>query len=347
MIRYGLCLACLAGLAFTAFAADVPTGVLNAVTFSQYSALSSSAELARRLVTPLNAWRLQRQAAAQGVSIAEQPIELARERFALYVPAQMPPDGYALLVFVPPWDDARVPATWTPVLERHGMILVTAANAGNDTSLLDRRDPLALLAASNVMVRYRIDPKRVYVGGLSGGSRVALRLALGYPDVFHGVLLEAGSDELGRTVPMPPAALLEQFQTSTRMVYFTGQQDTANLDADRRSRASLSEWCIDDVDVRTMPWTGHVLAAPASLDRALTSLETHRPGDEQRRQACRARLAGDIDQALQQAEGALAKGQSDQATRMLEALDHRYGGLAAPRSVELARQLEHAASPKH
>lgn len=344
MIRRGLSLACLAGLAFAASADDVGTGVLKDVVFSRYSGLSSSTELARRLVTPLNAWRLQRHATALGIAIAEQPIDLTHERFALYVPTQMPPGGYALLVFVPPWDEASVPAAWTSILERHGMILVTAAHIGNDTSLLDRREPVSLLAASNVMARYRVNPQRVYIGGFSGGSRVALRLALGYPDVFHGALLEAGSDTLGRTVPLPPSSLLAQFQSSTRLVYFTGQRDTANQEADRQSRASLHDWCIDDFDVRAMPWTGHDLAEPAALDRALTSLETHGAADTAKLDACRARIASDLGKALAQLDADIASGQLDNAKQQLEDLDHRYGGLAAPRSVELATRLEQAAS---
>lgn len=347
MIRRGLLFACLTGLAFAAPAADVATGVFKDVLFSQYSNLSSSTELARRLVTPLNAWRLQRHAAGLGIAIAEQPIDLAKERFALYVPAQMPPGGYALLVFVPPWDEASMPAAWTSILERHGMILVTAAHIGNDTSLLDRREPVSLLAASNVMARYRVNPQRVYVGGFSGGSRVALRLALGYPDVFHGALLEAGSDTLGRTVPLPPLSLLEQFQSSTRLVYFTGQRDTANQDADRQSRASLHDWCIDDFDVRAMPWTGHDLAEPPALDRALTSLETHSATDPAKLDACRARIASDVDKALGQVDADIAAGKLDNAKQRLDDVDRRYGGLAAPRSVELATRLLQAAPPSH
>jgi len=71
---------------------------------------------------------------------------------------------------------------------------VTAANSGNDAPTIDRREPLALLAAHNTMKQYPVDPQQVYIGGFSGGARVALRLALAYPDVFHGALLNAGSD---------------------------------------------------------------------------------------------------------------------------------------------------------
>jgi len=74
---------------------------------------------------------------------------------------------------------------------------------------------MALLAAYNTMKQYPVDPQQVYIGGFSGGARVALRLALGYPDVFHGALLNAGSDPAGTLdVPLPPADLFRRFQES-------------------------------------------------------------------------------------------------------------------------------------
>ena len=257
----------------------------------------------------------------------------------MYVPSQAPPDGYALLVFVPPWNEARVPPEWTSVLERHGMIFVTAANIGNDASLLDRRDPVALLAAVNAMAQYRVNPRRVYVGGFSGGSRVALRLALGYPDLFRGALLEAGSDPIGQAVPLPAKPLLEQFQTNSRIVYFTGQQDAARMDVDRQSRHSLHEWCVDDVDLRSIPSTGHDLAGAAALERALTSLETHHPPDANRLDACRADIASELDHALAAVDAAMLRNDFAAAQRDLDDLDQRFGGLAAPRSVELEGKL--------
>src|SRR5579859_1356913 len=158
-----LLLACLACPAPVAVAGDAPTGPVNDAVFSHYGEFSGNAELARRLVTPLNAWRLQQRAAADGVALQGQPIDLNHERFALYVPPKAPPDGYAVLVFVPPWDGAKVPPDWIPVMDRHGMIFVTAASIGNDANTLDRRDPVALLAAINVIAGYHVNPQRVYI----------------------------------------------------------------------------------------------------------------------------------------------------------------------------------------
>ena len=44
---------------------------------------------------------------------------------------------------------------------------------------MGRREPLALLAALNILADYPIDPEQVYIGGFSGGSRIARRLASG------------------------------------------------------------------------------------------------------------------------------------------------------------------------
>ncbi|WP_266183741.1 PHB depolymerase family esterase [Dyella humicola] len=315
------------------------TGLLSDVTFTQYSTYASSAELARRLVSPLNALRLQQQAEASHVSVSEQPIDLARERFALYVPAHEPPDGYALLVFVPPWSQAEVPPRWIPALDRLGVILVSAAQSGNDANVLDRRDPLALLAAHNVISRYHVDPSRVYVGGFSGGSRVALRLALGYPDLFHGALLEAGSDVIGEQVPVPPRDLLYRFQEATRVVYLTGQRDAFHEDADKQSRRSLQACCVFDVDNEPRPWAGHELADGASLERALKSLAVHRPAEPGKLASCRATMDSLLSQQLDQAQGLIANGATGPARQLLDQIDTRYGGLAAPRSVELAQRL--------
>lgn len=342
MSRWAFLWASLAWLGAAAWASDAPTGVVNDAVFSQYAGYASSAELARRLVSPLNAQRLQQRAAASGIGITDQPVDLAHERFALYVPAQAPPNGYALLVFVPPWNEAKVPPSWIPVLNRHGMILVSAANIGNDASVLDRRDPVSLLAATNVMARYRVNPQRVYVGGFSGGSRVALRLALGYPDLFHGALLDAGSDAIGQTLPLPPSSLFERFQTESRIVYLTGQQDAARQDMERQSRQSLHDWCIDNVDTLSMAGIGHDLAEPAALDRALTSLETPHAPDAAKLNACRAHITNELNADIDKVRATLEAGRIDDAKKQLDAVDHRYGGLAAPRSVELAARLQPA-----
>ncbi|HEX5124864.1 MAG TPA: hypothetical protein VFV97_16595, partial [Rhodanobacteraceae bacterium] len=248
------------GLAATPVMA-AESGLMKDVTFTDYAAAATSGELARRLLTPLGFERLRPSLA----NAKAEPLDLADERFVVYVPEGPPPaSGYGLLVFIPPWPEAALPKDWPHVLDRHGMIFVSAARSGNDADTLDRRIPLALLAYENIRRRYPVDANRTYVGGLSGGSRVALRVALAYPDLFRGALLNAGSDPLGGDgITLPPADLFKRLQDSTRLVFLTGDRDEVNLHNDIVSRQSLKDWCVFDAASVTMPRTGHAIADAA------------------------------------------------------------------------------------
>jgi pimeloyl-ACP methyl ester carboxylesterase len=305
------------------------------VVFTEYSPLSITAEMVRRFYSPLTALRINQEAQRAGHTLRGQPIDLAKEHYAVYVPDH----PHALLVFIPPWPRAEVPRQWIPALNRYNTILVTAANSGNEAPTTDRREPLALLAVHNIMAQYPVDPQQVYIGGFSGGARVALRLALGYPDVFHGALLNAGSDLIGTAdVPLPPADLFRRLQESTRLVYLTGERDEENLSRDTHSQRSLDKWCVYDVVVQTVPRTEHELADVSSFSRALQALPGRGHSDPDKLEKCRARIDQELKAALEQVENAFARGDSTGARKLLSQVDVQYGGLAAPRSVELATQ---------
>jgi pimeloyl-ACP methyl ester carboxylesterase len=190
------------------------------------------------------------------------------------------------------------------------------------------------------MQRFHVDPERIYVGGFSGGSRVALRLAIGFPDLFRGVFLNAGSDPIGDAqTAMPPPELFSRFQEMTRIVYISGQNDAVNVEKDAASEQSLREWCVFDWYAERSPWTGHEVAGPAVLGRALDMLDKHVDPNLARMNNCRVRINQELDKKIEQANDLLAAGNVDGARKLLNKIDARYGGLAAPRSVDLAERI--------
>ena len=196
ILKRCVCAAALIAASGRVAAQDVPSapGLHRDVVFSEYAAPSENREILRRMLTPLAFAQMEKVVARSGKSLQTQPLDLKDERFTVYVPATPPPPaGYGLLVFVPPWDDARLPDGWSSILDARGIVFVTAAQSGNEQGVVNRRAPLALLAEENTVRRYRIDPARIYVGGFSGGSRVAMRLALAYPDIFTGASGKTGS----------------------------------------------------------------------------------------------------------------------------------------------------------
>lgn len=318
-----------------ASAAD--SGLTQNVTFTDYSPLSRSAELARRFFTPLSYQGI----ASHFEGVGEQPVDLAQEKFVVYVPGGEPPkDGYGLLVFIPPWPQAGLPNGWSRALDRHGLIFVSAANSGNEASTLDRRVPLALLAYENIRRSHKLDEKRMYVGGMSGGSRVALRVALAYPDVFRGALLNAGSDPIGEgAVTLPPAALFARFQESTRLVYLTGARDEFNVSSDLKSMRSLRDWCVFDVHSEVMARRGHEIADVGGLERALDELEKPAAVDRDKLADCRLRIGRELSSKTAEAEAALARGDRNRVVEAIKAIDNHFGGAADAQISELETKL--------
>lgn len=329
----------LATLPLSAAPREVP-GLQRDIAFDAYSALATSAELMRRQLTPLEASDVQAYSARTAQTVDTYGLDLRNERFTVYVP---PPHdaqrAYGLLVFIPPWPQAAVPKAWLPVLDELGLIFVTAADSGNDAAIVGRRVALAVHAYANVMRRYRVDPERVYVGGLSGGSRVALRTAIAYPDVFRGAFLDAGSDPLGRPgFPIPPADLFALAQESTRLVYVTGTRDEAARDMERVSMQSMRRWCVFDVRSQPLIEVAHELAGARAFAQALRALEAP-PQPQPELAACRQRVADDLARELAVVRERLAAGDADGARRTLREIDVGYGGLAAPASLDLAGKL--------
>jgi pimeloyl-ACP methyl ester carboxylesterase len=318
-----------------------PANAQDDAVFTRSSPLSRNVEIARRVLPPLTFRAGQQALAAKGEALADQSIDLSQERFSLYVPGgPRPKGGYGLLVFVSPAAQVLKPRRWRPPLDRHGLIFVSAARSGNEASILERRLPLALLAYENVRALYPLDADRVYVGGLSGGSRVAQIAALAYPDVFRGLLLNAGSEPIGgeHGMYLPPAELFRRFQ-QTRVVYVTGENDTGNLEDDQLSQASLKDWCVFDVEVQIARRLGHEALDPTSLDYALDALDRRsgiEPADLSR---CNAGIEHELAAKLAEAEAAIARGDRDGARGLLKSIDHRYGGLAAPALLDLDDRL--------
>jgi dienelactone hydrolase len=317
-----------------------PTGLQSDVVFSDYPERASESRILTRLLSPLAAGYIRHTLEVRHEAVQEHSLEVSAEHFVLYVPPTAPAHGYGLLVFIPPWKEARVPPGWTEALDRLGVIYVSPAAAGNDTSDIERRAPLALIATGNLLQRYPIDPGRVYVGGFSGGSRLALRVALGFPDLFHGALLNAGSDPIDAGPPTPPEApLLQQFQEGSRIVFVTGAQDKLHLQMDEDSVAALRRWCVFDYQVLITPRADHQVAGASAFAQALRRLMEHQTGSAARMESCRAEIVKRRDQQLQHVSSLLSAGRTEEAQKLLLETDRHFGGIATPQTLELQSSL--------
>lgn len=122
-------------------------------------------------------------------------LEPRRERFYVHVPQGYTERAdYGLVVYIHPGDQiTEEPQGWAALLDARKLLFIAPQNAGNEQDVA-RRLGLAVLSATAMMHRYRIDPARVYVAGWSGGARMAGLVAFFQPDLFHGTIQSCGAD---------------------------------------------------------------------------------------------------------------------------------------------------------
>jgi hypothetical protein len=150
--------------------------------------------------------------------------------------------------------------------------------------------------------------------------------------------MNAGADPIGDDqAPLPPRDLFLRFQDSTRLVYVTGEMDAAALAMDGASTQSMLGWCVFDVETEVTRRAGHEAADSTALARALGALDRPARPDPGRLAACRSGLEAKLAAAFAQAQSLIAGGRRDEAKKLLIKTDRRFGGLAAPRSLDLAR----------
>jgi poly(3-hydroxybutyrate) depolymerase len=131
-----------------------------------------------------------------------------------------PGDGpHGVLVFVHPGNSAEPMEGWAEVLDRRDLVYIAAENFGNDKPGTQRA-LVALLALKHLSRTLRLDAGRRYVGGMSGGGKMASQVLSRFPDFFDGALCIVGAD------PIAPAARL----ADKRVVFITGNKDFNHYD---------------------------------------------------------------------------------------------------------------------
>lgn len=161
--------------------------------------------------------------------------KLDQEKLFVRLPRGYDPRRPAgLLVWIDPTMQGIPPEPLTAALDDLNIIAVGAASAGNARQVVDRYQ-LVFDGVATVSRRYHVDPRRIYLTGVSGGGRVSSILLGCFPDVFAGAVPIVGLSCYAN-VPngvggwwrsgysRPGSALFNQLKTR-RMAPMTGQKD--------------------------------------------------------------------------------------------------------------------------
>jgi tetratricopeptide (TPR) repeat protein len=232
------------------------------------------------------------------------PWSITGESFEAYVPEPEVPESassgasgeaaadrpYGLFVWISPTPRGGLTdREMTAVLDSERMIWIGANDSGNTRPRADRIR-LALAAAHGLRATYPIDPERVYVGGYSGGGRMASLLAIHFPDVFTGGVYFMGVDfyrhvaktdqpgtQWGGVLEPPTPAARGILEGRSRFVFITGTHDFNRA----QTYAYRDQYLADGLERVTLieiPDVGHLYGfRAAELDAALEALDRLRP----------------------------------------------------------------------
>jgi predicted esterase len=132
-----------------------------------------------------------------------------------------------VLVFVSPTDSGAPPTGWLQVLQRKQLSWIAAEGFGNEKPSA-QRVLVALMALKLIRQSTPADPARTWIGGMSGGGRIASEMATRFPQKFSGALYIVGAN-----FSMPEDARVKQRAAANRYVFITGEKDFNRSDMRR------------------------------------------------------------------------------------------------------------------
>jgi predicted esterase len=159
------------------------------------------------------------------------------QHYALYLPANYTPSRqWSVILAFDGGARGRVPVErYRQAAEKYGYIVAGSLNSRNGPWEVSMNAAKAM--TTDVKARFSIDPKRVYTAGMSGGARVAMKIALeskqiagvfassaGFPDEFISrlpfpVFGSAGTDDFNH---MEMYQLDRRMTSAHRVLYFEG-----------------------------------------------------------------------------------------------------------------------------
>ena len=109
------------------------------------------------------------------------------QSYALYLPRAYSPDRSWPVIFAfDPGGRGKIPVErYQAAAEQYGYVVAASNNSRNGSPEIGRA---VSAVTADVMSRVRVNERRVYVAGMSGGARVAFSVALGSPQRVAGVI---------------------------------------------------------------------------------------------------------------------------------------------------------------
>ena len=246
------------------------------------------------------------------------------QRYARFVPpSYYARQAYPLILFI---SAAKGPAgwkEWEPICRREGLLFAAPHEAGNECPLR-RRVRIVLDVLDDVCRKYHVDPDRIYLGGISGGARVACTVAFALPEYFGGLVPVCAGGEV-----RAQRWLWQRATDRLSTAFITGENDFNRAEVERYWTPILQS-----AEIRTRTWVvpkmGHAVPGPDTLGEAFAWLEADLP---RRREGARRWPAQRINPARPLERGAWSEALLSEGRQRLEQDKLQFSGLMQLKGV--------------
>lgn len=190
-------------------------------------------------------------------------------KFQLRLPDDTKPGNAApsgVVVFIKPYDTGTFPENWAGAFDSRNLIWISADDSGNRTPT-NKRILTAIMGVTLAGKVANVDPRRIYIAGLSGGGRVASQAITRYPEQFVGAICIVGADFF---LPEEPARSLA---LERRLVFITGGHDFNRNDV-RHVFSQYGMAGATHVKLLYIPHLGHEYPSDEDFGTALDYLDT-------------------------------------------------------------------------
>jgi predicted esterase len=217
-----------------------------------------------------------------GFNVPFPAYEITNETFHIVVPENLTTNSpIGLLVWISPSDESKLPPDWKPILAKHQLIYACPLRAGNGRDPLDRFR-LALDAAFNLCRQYKISREHIFIGGFSGGSRLASMLGVAYSDVFGGTLCVCGvnfyqpivtpAKEYWPGTYVPVTGMVKLAKSKGKFVLVTGEKDMNRENTKLCAEKGFKATGFKEVFYLEVPGMGHALPPAGYFTQAIEFL---------------------------------------------------------------------------
>jgi len=194
--------------------------------------------------------------------------ESTAQTYEVYVPRGLKAGKPAgLILFISPGNRGMGFDSFRKVCDEKKLIFASPHNAGNETPPR-RRVRIVLDVLDDVRRQHAIDADRNYIGGFSGGGRIACAVSFALPEYFGGVLPVCAAGDLREE-----SWLRRRVIDRLSVAHLTGDGDFNRGEVERYRGAML-----ESVGVRSKVWvapkTGHAVPSPAFVEKAVSWLES-------------------------------------------------------------------------